>query len=605
MQAWRLFFGWSVLVFMSFLLLFKTYLHSDLLFLDSLMVDLFQSNGSWHDWKITPAPAYVPDMISYAVGYWLLPSPALRVVFVCTLQVLILGVACISFAKVLQPTLSVNTKSVILASLAVMTFVASHSGMWLFFNSTNNHFAALLFPILALSSVVKLLEHDHIFEYALLAIWIFVGTVSTSIFILSFTLPMLIMCLVGLLVRRRSKVQMITWAKVLTALCVGHVLSIGVGRLLISYDALSGRAPMTFEGALTAAKFFYVASLVVFGRDNLYTFLLAIVTTTGMVWLLIDCVRRVSLDGNQTLGGSDALVFRFPSEQWKLFFCFAFLCLVIPVLVVGVIASGGFLDFAGYRYFAFPLVLAILLSIMKLGVRDAFDRKVTQWAIQISVGVIAILGGLSFKPLLESSGQPDYASLLMKGVRGPSDNVASCIDGIARQGYPLGSGIADFWNARSVSYKSSLSPYILPVLQNADPFFHMMTLGPLKNQGRYALKPYNFAILNRSGTHSQFDLLPETIGRRLPRPEQVFPCVGTDSEVWLYTGYSLNDFMQAKIDAFFSQIGQFRRYDITGDKALGLIGAVEQHSRRAVAGNNAEGFLMYGLISNFLRESTK
>ncbi|MDQ7914265.1 hypothetical protein RCF34_14225 [Pseudomonas sp. 102515] len=594
MQMLRLVFGWFVLLLISSLLLFKTYLHSDLLFLDSVMVDIFQNNGSWRDWKITPAPAYFPDVLSYAIGYWLLPNPALRVVFVCVIQAITLAMACLRLARVLQPDLSVNTRLVVLGSLALLTFVASHSGMWLFFNSTNNHFAALLFPILALSLILGIVERDRGFDYLLLAICVVAGTVSTSIFILSFTLPMVIMSFTSMLISRRSKAKVKVWAKILAALCLGHLLSTGVSRLLISYDALSGRAPMTVEGALVAAKYLYAATLGVFGRDNLYTFTLALVIVVAMAWLSIDCARRLSLSNKQTSDGASALVFQFPREQWQLFLCFAFLCLVIPVSVVGVVASGGFLDLAGYRYFAFPLVLAILLSIVKLSFCDAFERKTAQLAIQSSLGLIAVLGVLSFKPLLVSSGQPDYATLVKKGVKGPSDYVASCIDGIARQGLNLGSGVADFWNARSVSYKSSFSPYILPVLQNADPFFHMMTLGPLKDRGRYDLKPYNFAILNRSGTRSQFDLLPETIGRSLPKPEQVFTCAGTDLEIWFYSDQSLNDFMQAKIDSFLGQTGQFRRYEVEGDKVLGLIGGAEQHERTAVAGRSGEGFLMYG-----------
>lgn len=594
MQMLRLTFGWSVLVLITSLLLFKTYLHSDLLFLDSVMVDIFQNNGSWSDWKITPAPAYFPDIISYAIGYWLLPNPALRVVFVCVIQAIALGMACLRLAKVMQPSLSINSRLVILGSLAVLAFVASHSGMWLFFNSTNNHFAALLFPILALSSILALIERGRSIDYVLLAICVIAGTVSTSIFILSFTVPMVIMGFTGMFVSRRSKVKLKVWTKILAALCFGHVLSTGVSRLLISYDALSGRAPMTVEGALVAAKYLYTATLGVFGRDNLYTFTLTVVTIVAMAWLLIDCAQRLCLNDKQTSDETSALVFRFPNKQWQLFFAVAFLCLVIPVSVVGVVASGGFLDLAGYRYFAFPLVLAMLLAIVKLGFFEAFEKKAAQLAILSSIGLVAVLSVFSLKPLLESSGRPDYATLVMKGVKGPSDNTASCIDDIAKQGFNLGSGVADFWNARSVSYKSGFSPYILPVLQNAEPFFHMMTLGPLKEPVRYNLKPYNFAILNRSGTHSQFDLLPETIGRSLPRPTKVFTCAGTDLEIWFYADQSLSGFMQAKIDSFLRQTGQFRRYDVEGDKVLGLIGGAEQHVRTAVAGTSGEGFLMYG-----------
>ncbi|WP_140219449.1 hypothetical protein [Pseudomonas oryzihabitans] len=594
MKKTQLTFAWFMLFIMSGFLIFKTHLHSDLLFLDSLMVDLFAHDGHWRDWKITPAPAYMPDMLVYFLAYWVLPSAALRVVFVCAAQVLLLAGAILHLAKALQPTISSGTKIVILACLTIVTFIASHSGMWLFFNSTNNHFAALLFPILGLSLVIGLVSRDRGVNYLLLFFCTLAGTTSTSIFVLAFTLPIMIMGIVILLLTRFSMVKLRVWGKVLAVVCLGHVCSIFVNRLLVSYDSLSGRAPMNLEGALTAAKYLYTATLNVFARDNPYTFLLAIVTAFSIAWLLLSCFSYLYLDKAREQSNSYALVFRFPSKELQFFLGFFFLCLAIPISILGVVASGGFLDFAGYRYFAFPIFLAMLLCILKLSNYNLFEVVLVRWLV---IGFIALMVAYalsSLKSQLSTSGRGDYAVLMQKGIRGPSDDIASCIDDVAGKGYELGSGIADFWSARGVSYKSSFSPYILPVLQSAEPFFHMMTLGPLIEPKRYALKSYNFAIMNRSGTKSQFDLMPETIGRILPKPDQVFTCAGSDSEVWFYADQRLNNFMQAKIDVFLSRVGRFRRYVIAGDQVLGLVGTAEQYERRAVAGKDSEGFLMYG-----------
>jgi hypothetical protein len=62
----RLYIAWLTLAAMCILLVFKVNLHSDLLFLDSVAVDLFEHGGTWSNWKITPAPAYFPDMLAYA-----------------------------------------------------------------------------------------------------------------------------------------------------------------------------------------------------------------------------------------------------------------------------------------------------------------------------------------------------------------------------------------------------------------------------------------------------------------------------------------------------------------------------------------------------------
>lgn len=522
--------AWLTVALVPLLLIFKTFLNSDLLFLDSVMVDLFVHGGAWRDWKLTPAPAYFPDMLAYAAGYFLLPGPALRVAFVCVVQALLLAWAGTRLALALRPALSAPARTLLPLLVAAVALVAAHSGMWLFFNSTNNHFAALLFPLLCTASALDYLAGRRQAAAPALLVYSALGTLSTPVFTLTFTLPLVALAAVSALALGTERARRWQGAQVAALVVAGHLLAAVANRLLLAHDALDARVPFSVEAARQSAAMFLAATRNTFAPDNPATFALALSIAGAIAWLLAAWAR----------GGVAA------GWRWRL--AAALLLVAAPATVAGAILSGGLIDPWGYRYFAFPIALGVVLWVVLLDERGVMDGAQGSRFTLAVLAALALAAAASVPLLYAASGRSTLADVLEKGQRGDTDPVGECLDRAAAQGFRFQGGLSDFWYARGVSYKSASRPYILQGLPHGALNFHMQSLGPMREPQRYGFSTYNFAILRKSGTITHFNMRPDTIGKLMPPPAQVHSCPGSDAELWLYEGAR-----SAAFDAFAKQ----------------------------------------------------
>ncbi|MCP8464221.1 hypothetical protein NK553_09705 [Pseudomonas sp. ZM23] len=590
----RLLVAWLVLAVMPVLLFFKTYLQSDLTLLDNIMVDIFVHGGSWFDWKITPAPAYFPDMLAYAIGYFVFPGVMERVVFVCLVQALLLAWVSTRFVTMLMGEVSLNARLAIVLLVGVSLLVASNSGMWLFFNSTNNHFAALFFPLFCMAFSLEFWRKGGMLR----SVWVFVGAMlgaaSTSVFALSFVLPLIVLSIASILVLLvgRRRIKSVVW--IVFVVIAGQVLGTVINKELLPYDALAGRAPMTIDAALNSYNVLVQATKLTFSPDNIYTFSLAVLVVVGMAWVVLDWLFSLKSLRGEHVGKYPLFSSNFSDVRQRYSLCVLFLLIVLPVNVAGAVLSGGLVDLWGYRYFAFPVVLGVLLCIAMIDSRGSFNLRWSGWAAWLAILLLVFMGLLTAKNRFDSTGRSDFSDVLHKGISGDSDRVGNCLNQISADGFELRGGIADFWNARGVAYKVDKPVHILPVYNNVSPRFQMMSLGPLVDPGRYGFDYYNFAILRRSGTVSSFDLTPETIGRLIPAPSKVVSCANTDSEVWLYDSLALNEVVQKNLDPLLFALGRGGRFVATADQLPGQLGKAVGTTRVAQAGIDPIGFLSYG-----------
>ena len=579
---------------MPFLLFFKTYLQSDLTLLDSLMVDIFVHGGSWFDWKITPAPAYFPDMFAYAVGYFIFPGVMERVVFVCLVQALLLAWVSTRFVSSLIGGVSLNARVVIVLLVSFSLLVASNSGMWLFFNSTNNHFAALFFPIFCLAFALEFWRKSEALKSILVFLGALLGTASTSVFVLSFVVPLVILsiALIVVLLVGGRKVGSIVW--ITSVVVAGQILGSLINKELLPYDALLGRAPMTVDAAINSYNVLFQATRLTFSPDNIYTFSLSFLVVVAFVWTVLDWLFRLRFLRGEYAGWYPLFGSDFSDVKLRYSLCVLLLLIAFPVNVGGAVLSGGLVDPWGYRYFAFPAVLGVLIGIAKIDLQGGFNRGWSKKVAWSAILLLIVMGLFTVKGRLDSTGRSDFSEVLYKGVSGESDLIGNCLNQISAGGFELRGGIADFWNARGAVYKVDKSLHILPVYNNVSPRFQMMSLGPLAEPDRYGFGYYNFAILRHSGTVSSFDLRPETIGRLIPSPSKVVSCAGTDSEVWLYNSLALNEIVQKNLDPLLFALGRGGRFVATADQLPGQLGKAVGASRVAQAGVDPKGFLSYG-----------
>ncbi|MCQ2031179.1 hypothetical protein [Stutzerimonas zhaodongensis] len=560
------------------------------------MLDIFEYGGEWSSWKITPAPAYLPDMLLYALSYFIIPSPAQRIVFVCMAQSALLAWACIRLGCAIKPYFSTNAKIFVIVILSFVVLVSANSSMWLFFNSTNNHFAALLFPALSMSFIFGYWDSKRTLDAALIVLCVVAGAASTPVFALSFTLPALLLALGCIVLPHSDRKLRNIAAQIIILILTGHLLASAFNAVFISFDAFSGRAPITAEAAMRSVYFFIAATKITFGTENPFTFALAVFTVVALVWVITDHLLRVKMSMGSA-GDGDGYGFvwiKIPSGNSRFSISLLFLLFVFSVNTIGSVVSGGFADPWGYRYLAFPIALGLLLWVVALDSRAIFGKTRATYFAAFLLAAAAGIAAVSIKPLYLGAGRASYTSLLELGMYNTGDAVGQCIDQEAENGFVFQAGVADFWNARGVAFKTHSYAHILPVTNDLTPFFHMVSLGPLLEPNKYGINAYNFFIMRKAGTTTQFDVKSESTGQMLPSPTKIVDCKNTDTELWLYTDMSLDDTMNKHIDRFLAHIGILRNYSINGADLPGLVGRSDATYRIASSINDAPGFLSYG-----------
>ena len=585
-------FAWLALCVACLAFVFKVKLHSDLLFFDDLTVDIFSFSGSILDWKFPPAPAFFPDILLYWVAYFLFDGVVSRVVFVCAAQAFLVAWASIYLATVVRPLLTDFAKSLIVLLVAAVILVSLRSNMWLFFNSTNNHFASLL---CALAGFAWLLQFVRSGRYSYLigvALACFSGALSTPVFILTFSSPIVVLALSWMGVRGVCGTKQAL--PVILAVFVGHAAAAGVGSAVVRYSAFAERVPLSLASMANAIQMLRAAFVLVFSRDNLYTLGLSVFFVAVFVFLAVRVYGWTRIRVLRSNRNGVILRFSYPVEQQ--FFVFLLLyCIVASLIVVtGSLLSGAFADPYGFRYFSLPVGVGVLLWVLGLDFNGVLEKRVFRVFVALTVALCATAGAKDAFVLFDEYGKSGVEKVLVSGAP-YLEAESACLKKIEEDGFVFGSGIGDFWNARGLRYRMGSKSYILPVTKDGRVFFHMMGLGPLETPARYGVERYNFAVLNKSETHSQFDLTPETLGMSLPRPDAVESCKGSDREIWIYSSDSLDHFVQQKIGQFLFALGRPRAAYMSDVSQLpGNVGRPEERVRVAEQGRDSEGFLSYG-----------
>lgn len=588
---------WLAFSLSAILLLYRVTLHSDSLFLDDLATDLFKHGGNWNDWKLTPAPAYLPDMVLYFIGYALIPSVAARILFVSFCQAIMLGIVCIWLCRLIRPTFSEFGQCLILFTLVYITATAANSSMWLFFNSTNNHFATLLFGLLSLGLVLKYLESPSKLAASMLVATAALAKASTAVFLISFFIPAILTLLFvffttlkisGGTPPLRNRLLIVGFL-----LCCSMILATALERTLIHHNALFGRTSVSMESLVRSLNFVVSAFQISFSPDNKWTMVLSIAVVIAALFLFAKLLNSINLKINC----KDCKVnfnLNLVSVDAKFLAAGLFLSIGAPLNFFGAVLSGGFADPWGFRYFLLPFCLVFLVAILVLDetISDNIrHNKKTNLLIAVFSLALILAAGLSAGYKNNSS----PLKLLSEGVpKHPEESVANCLNALRASGIKINSGIADFWMSRGIRYRTNTDEMILPVTKDAKPFFHMATLGPLRYPQRYNMGIYNFAILGNSGHGGPFDFTEDTIGKLLPKKHNVYNCQNSDMQIWVYSDSSLDTMMRDITENFLFSIGEGGSYSKNASELPGNIGVIANTSRVANSVSDKAGFLTFG-----------
>ncbi|MBB3118043.1 hypothetical protein [Pseudoduganella violacea] len=523
----RIFIVWLILAGTASLLRFKTAIQTDALFLDALASDLLTHHGVWTEWKFARAPSFFPDMLLYLAAYFVLPDAPARIFWVSAIQVLLLGWTIVWTARQLAPGLSRRAQSWLLLLLALVTLTAARSNMWLYFYSTNNHIAAVILGLLGLVLYQRyLVQGGRLLALQLLLLGT-LASLSTGLFTLSFTVPALLLCGLAWLLLRLQGSERLARRRLLlmgALLAAAEVLAGALGKVLLPNRPIEGEVEANPDTAANALKLFMRATKAAFAADNRLTQALAVLLLLAFAYLGWRLLRQVKLDAKGLRIDFGA------AADWRLGASAAFLLLLLPINLLGVILSGAFVDPACYRYFVFPLTLGLMLAVILLECGGPRLR----WTLE---GLALLLALFLLASTVRVNRHPPVRTDL-------AQTVADCLAAAEQQGVPLKAGVADYWNSRAVSHYLPRHNPILATWNTLQPFFWVSTIGPVRRPQAYPEYQYNFAILNNPGHNDQFTYTPDTLGKLLPPPSRIHACPAAKVQLWLYDGNELDAAMR-------------------------------------------------------------
>ncbi|MES2204576.1 MAG: hypothetical protein V4496_05065 [Pseudomonadota bacterium] len=532
-SRWMLLIASLLLVLTASLLWFRISLNSDSLFLEGVARDLFDLGGQWSDWRMSPAPAYVPDMMLYFLSYKIFPHTIDRIFFVSVMQVFLLALAIIWASKQIYPQISIRALALEIVILAFVTLVSAHSNMWLYFYSTNNHFASLLFALICSGLVIRYYAKPSIIVAILLVFFAAIAIASTVIFIASFLAPAILLAVLMLIVAanttfRELKIKVGRVVGILVLLVSSFFAYRIINAIITFNEPLKHRVPRTIHSASLSFEFFLQGFKSAFNLSNGFTFFLSSFIAVAFIFLCVRFLRVIRFQGNGVSVSSSA--------HWRLALSCVFLCVVLPVNISGVILSGGYGDISGYRYFTFPLTLILILAVIMLDSRAFFSSKKWTSSFVFITIVLVYFSILVFKTHHVKQ-QP------------PSEAIVRCIVDLIKKDVLLQEGVSDYWNARGVSeFLPNKNAIIVVNSNNLMPRFWMSTIGPMHRFSTYHYY-YNFAILRETKMDAKDEYTPDIFGKTLPMPSAVYKCSDANAEIWYYG----NNHLDAALEPVFKR----------------------------------------------------
>jgi hypothetical protein len=592
--------SWLILIGVATTFIFKVTLHSDLLFFDVFVEDLMRFDGFISDWKFPAAPAIFPDVILYSLSYFIFDNVVFRVAFVCFFQSIILAWACVYLGSIVRLELSYAAKSLILLLVALVIYVSIKSNMWLFFNSTNNHFASLLCSLIGFAWLIQYIRLQH-FRYLLgITLVTFIGAISTSLIALTFTIPLTLITVFYMFFCGQECLKKILPS--IVALILGNFMAAVALPWLLPFSASATKERLSFsiDRLGHGANMLREAFSISFALDNLHTFFLSLLFVVIFIYLIVKLSRLLKAKKSEERNFWSVIPQFFNKNVQVIFLLFLYWIFATFVTVFGSLFTGAFVDPWGFRYFSLPLCLIVLIWVISLDISGILKRRELKLIIILGLVFCSFLVAQTWQKFLEKNKSLPHKALF-SGTEIYSNEV-TCLKEAEANGFALASGVGDYWSSRGLRYRLSNKNYILPILNDGKIFFHMMGLGPLETPSKYGADFYNFAILNKSNSKSHFNLTPEILGKILPKPTVIKSCNDSVNEIWIYADHVLDTFIKSRVNQLLFDLGKPRSsYTSEASNLPGIVVVKKGLMRVADQGVDKIGFLTYGPYIKLLK----
>lgn len=576
-----------IFVFATFLIYSQIRLHSDILFLNELYRDIFLNNGNWSDWKLTPAPAYFPDMALYFIGSYIFEFAEQRIMFVLFLQAVLLLTTLIWLLKHLERSVSSNGIVAIILILTFVTLVIVKSDMWFYFNTANNHYSTLLLSLFLLGLILKFLSNtSYVLGLSIVLVGI-IAKISSATFLIEFLFPALLMIGTILYMIRHDAHPEIKRKILILLLLLMSVLILGnIIEVLITFNnPMHGRTTISIDSVANSVRMFLLAIKNAFLLNNYYTFTLSVIALMSILLILVHTFSRMKLVLEYKIATYEVtLKDRLNLNRWKIDLTVIFWLYSVSISIIGSIASGGFIDLYCFRYYMFPIALSILICIVWL---EKLNTKIYKLASIIFFISLAFMVIKIYSNFLEKGNVFDHNKYIDSGA-------SKCMKEIMNKNkVHFASGISDYWMARSTSYGINHEVEIEPITNNLQPFFWMNSIGALVYPDNYKERFYNFVII-RKNEGDPFNFNSKSVGSLLPIGDNIFSCEEVGVDIWYYQGGELDSLIKNTQSVFLFKGKYSTHARFSGNMFPGTTGAVDGFSRGADSNKNQSGFLVYG-----------
>jgi hypothetical protein len=418
-------------------------LHSDNLFAADFLSNFFSDPSSYPDWRLTGAPAFFPDLVLYTIAQTLTPDPGFQIWFTELGQLFLLFSAIVFLIRQISPRRGYYFWIFWAAIANIYIQFILNTDQWIVFSSTNNHFAALVFPIFIIGVCFKSIRSKNNFSYAIITFALaFFSAISTIVAIISFAVPWILLTLcISFFASKNTDLQKTLRINSISVLA-GTAIGYGFQKFIVLNEPLADRAGVNKELIERSIRSFYSSLLHALTNPNL-SFVEIISYLSIVLGFLFCCLfawMKVGVNNpdnsiireSQSINIQNLLLIMF--TVWSLVSC-----------SIGGIVSGGMADPFSFRYLQLPLTLMSLVFVLTI-VSVFSNNNLKLASISVTLVILAF-----FVSVFPTSNNLKYQANLLN-LSSPSiyqeQSNANCIDELINSGVSLQTGISSYWHAR-------------------------------------------------------------------------------------------------------------------------------------------------------------
>lgn len=545
------------LLIIGTLMMNKISLQSDILYFQDFLSSYFQDPALFSTWRMTPAPAYFPELALFAVARLITQDFQIQIFFVSYLEWLLVVIGILSIYRVINRDALFASWILLLTALGATSIVIISSDIWFLTYQNTIHFAALLFPLYQLLILIKILKSPPAFKYQLLlfvmyGVLSFIGALSTPVYLLSWFIPSSIACvwLFSLFSGGNHRHKQIRISIALAAGIVGTGLGYFLQKELSFNTPLLNRVGFSqseFEASVLA---FINALFTSFNSTNIFTRIAIFSVIVSLLFLVMRVLSSGRLDGFTTKSIRSQITIAYKTD-----FGISILSFIAVMSfgssLIGSIVTAGFKDIYGFRYVtfgAFILWFTVIFIVINWFEITTSRRKISEVSSWIAGGIVILL---SFS-IVTGSISPLGRLLDEKGLVNQFKDLKSdplmfseqetCIENLQNTGVSLQAGVAQYWQVRSIRYLSNKQITISPFDSSLVPFFWMNSTEDFDLNSHH----FNWLLIEPENS-SPFSMTAARFKESVPQTYEVFKC-GGGYEIWYWEGNQFNDFISVKIN---------------------------------------------------------